>query len=260
MRCFEVNVREEATEYGFMPTLRLYLLDQGSRPRPLVIVAPGGGYSTVCVESDGDRIAARYNAAGFHAAVLRYSVSPHCFPEPQRDMLLAVGLCRKNACQWGILEDRIALCGFSAGGHLCASAGTLWHKSGNELYRPNATILCFAVLTTRLGHCRMFLEDHVGAGNEEKLKLVSCDRQVSETTAPAFLVGTVEDRLANVENMLYYAEALTEHGVPFELHVLPKGGHCASWFDDTIWAKPVAERTFDYIGLSVDWLRELWSL
>lgn len=68
MQCFRVNVRENATEFWFMPTLQLYLLDE-SEPRPIVIVVPGGGYEFVCVKEDGDKTALQYNAAGFRAAV-----------------------------------------------------------------------------------------------------------------------------------------------------------------------------------------------
>lgn len=142
MRCFSVNVRQEPTEYGFMPTLQLYLLEENDKQRPIVIIAPGGGYSTVLTDCDGDRVASQYNAAGFHAAVLRYSVKPHCFPEPQKDLMLAIRLLRENAAAWGIQEDGIVLCGFSAGGHLAASVSTLWHRSGESIYRPNAAILC----------------------------------------------------------------------------------------------------------------------
>ena len=259
MRYFQVNVREKTTQYGFMPTLQMYLVDGGNRARPIVVIVPGGGYTKVCMDSDSDRIALQYNAAGFHAAVLNYSVEPHYFPEPQRDLMRAVRLIREHAQEWGIMEDGIAVCGFSAGGHLCASVSTLWHKLGDDLCRPNASILCFGILTTKLDHCKMFLAGHAGDDDEEKLHLVSCDEQVSEYTVPAFLYATCEDKLANVENVLYYGEALSKHGVPFEMHVFPKGGHGALWCDDTIWAMPARGRDYNYIRLSVEWLRELFG-
>lgn len=109
MRCFQVNVREKPTQYGFMPTLQLYLVEGGVGARPIVVIAPGGGYSTVCLDSDGDRVALQYNAAGFHAAVLNYSVEPHHFPQPQQDMMSAIRLLRAHAKEWGILEDGIII-------------------------------------------------------------------------------------------------------------------------------------------------------
>lgn len=258
MRNFYVNVREEPTEWGYMPTLQLYLLEERDKPRPIVIICPGGGY--VNVNPEEDRVVSQYNAAGFHAAVLRYSVRPHCFPEPEQDLMLAIGLVRERAEEWGIRKDRVAVCGFSAGGHLCACVSTLWKKLGEERYRPNAAILCHAVLTARLNHCRDFIAAHVGNEDEKVLELAFCDWQVSSDTPPTFLYTTFEDKLANVENVLYYGEMLTKQGVPFEMHVLPRGGHCAPWCDDTIWAKPVRGRDYNYIGMSVQWMRELWEL
>ena len=159
MRSFQVNVREKPTELGYMPTMRLYLLEESDRSRPIVIIAPGGGY--VSVNPEEDRVVCQYNAAGFHAAVLRYSVSPHCFPEPERDLMQAIGLVRERAEEWGIRKDRVAICGFSAGGHLCACVSTLWKKTGEERFKPDAVILCHAVLTAGLDHCRNFIVGHV---------------------------------------------------------------------------------------------------
>ncbi|MDE6675749.1 MAG: alpha/beta hydrolase [Acetatifactor sp.] len=258
MRYFQVNVREHPTELGYMPTLWLYLLEERDKPRPIVIIAPGGGY--VSVNAEEDRVVSQYNAAGFHAAVLQYSVSPHCFPEPERDMMLAIGLVRERAEEWGILKDRVAICGFSAGGHLCACVSTLWKKMGEERFKPDAAILCHAVLTARLNHCRNFIAGHVGSVDQEAQELAFCDRQVSNDTPPTFLYTSFEDKLANVENVLYYGEMLAKYEVPFEMHVLPKGGHCAPWCDDTIWAKPASGRDYNYIRMSVEWMRELWAL
>lgn len=258
MKCFQVNVRKEPTEKGYMPTLNLYLLEEKDKPRPIVLIAPGGGYTSVSAEED--RIVTQYNAAGFHAAVLQYSVKPHHFPESEQDLMLAIGLVRENAEEWGILKDRVAVCGFSAGGHLCACVSTIWKKIGEERFKPDAAILYHGVLTARLDHCRDFIVDHVGSDDAEVQELAFCDRQVSSDTPPTFLYGTFEDKLANVENLLYYGEMLAKHKVPFEMHVLPEGGHCTSWCDDTIWAKPAGKRDFNYIRMSVEWMRELWNL
>lgn len=137
---------------------------------------------------------------------------------------------------------------------------TLWSKSGDAIYKPNAAILCFGILTARVNHCRVFLQDHIGGTDEEKLELVSCDKQVNKDTPPTFLYGTFEDTLTNVENVLYYAESLSENRIPFEMHVFPKGEHGASWCDQAIWAKSTRGRDYNYIRLSVEWLRELFGL
>lgn len=260
MRYFQVDVRKKPTEHGFMPTMQLYLLKENDQKRPIVVIVPGGGYTSVCIENEAEKIAMQYNAAGFHAAVLNYCVKPHCFPDPQKDLMFAIRILRENAELWGIQGNGIALCGFSAGAHLCASVSTLWHKAGADahLYQPNGAMLFYPILTTRLEHCRYFLKGHTG-GDEELLKWAACDEQVTGETPPTFLYGTFEDKLSNVENMLYYAEKLSEHRVPFEMHVLPKGNHGAPWCESKTWAKKISDRSYHYIGLSIEWLIELFD-
>lgn len=265
MRSFQINIREKTTEYGFMPTLQLYLLD-GQEKRPMVIVVPGGGYMTV--SPDEEKTALQYNAAGFHAAVLNYCVDPHHFPNPQMDLAEAIRLIRENAEDWSVHREKIAICGFSAGGHLCASLSTLWNNeslfSQEEinagLYKPNACILYSAILTTEVEHCKKFLCGHVGEEKKENLELAACDKQVNPQTPPTFIFGTYEDKLTTVENALYYAEALSKNQIPFEIHIFPKGGHGEPWCDEVTWGKAAEGRDYRTIKLSVEWLMELFEL
>ncbi len=128
------------------------------------------------------------------------------------------------------------------------------------MHKPNACILFSAILTTRLAHCKAFLLGHTGTDAAENIELAACDEQVNPGTPPAFLYSAFEDKLTNVENVLYYAEALSKNHIPFEMHVVPKGGHCAPLCDSVIWAKPPAGRNYKSIGLSIDWLAELFEL
>jgi len=114
--------------YRYLQALQLYLVEENDKPRPIVVIAPGGGYLTVSIKEVGDKTALQYNASGFHAAVLNYCVKPHRFPEPQMDLALSIKLLRDNAEEWGIDKNMIVVCGFSAGGHLCASLSTLWNN------------------------------------------------------------------------------------------------------------------------------------
>ena len=255
MRNFRLNVRKEPTEHDFMPTMDVLLLD-GDDQRPMVIVVPGGGYVTVC---DDEKTMMQYSAAGFHTAILNYSVVPHLFPEALIDLAGAVRLIREHAEEWHV--SHVILCGFSAGGHLCASLATLWNNEellgDTKGLRPDGCILLSAVLTKKLDHCRDFLD--ALAGREEYKDLVACDEMVSDETPPAFLYGTYEDQLGNYENSLYYAEALGRHKIPFELHIFPKGEHGAPWCDETIWSLPHnSGRNYHMIDLSIEWLNEIF--
>lgn len=115
--------------------------------RPLVLVVPGGGYSHVSAR-EGDPVALQFAAAGYHTAVLRYAVGDDAAHGlPLRQLAAAIGLVRQNAAQWHVLPDKIAVCGFSAGGHLALSGAVLAVPGLPEQPRPNAVILCYPVIT-----------------------------------------------------------------------------------------------------------------
>ena len=93
--------------------------------RPLVLVVPGGGYTHLSAR-EGDPVALQFAAAGYHTAVLRYAVGDDAAHGlPLRQLAAAIGLVRQNAAQWHVLPDKIAVCGFSAGGHLALSGAVL---------------------------------------------------------------------------------------------------------------------------------------
>ena len=37
-------------------------------------------------------------------------------------------IIREHAEEWGVAKDQIAVCGFSAGGHLACSLGVFWNQ------------------------------------------------------------------------------------------------------------------------------------
>ena len=107
-------------------TLTLYLRESVEamphfRQRPLVLVVPGGGYTHVSPR-EGDPVALQFAAAGYHTAVLHYAVGESARDAlPMRQLAQAIGLVRQHAAGWHILPEKIAVCGFSAGGHLALS-------------------------------------------------------------------------------------------------------------------------------------------
>lgn len=217
----------------FDPYLELYLLDGTQPARGAVIVCPGGGY---CARAphEGEPIARKFNELGFHAFVLQYRVSPYRFPAPQRDLFRAIRIVRSRAEGWGVNPEQIAVLGFSAGGHLVASAGTLFNevdaKAGDAAdacsQRPDAIIPCYPVISfsREWGH-RGSGENLLGAsldGLEDRFCLSS---RVTADTPPAFLWHTATDGGVPVRNSIAFAEACWKNGVPAELHVFPAGPH-----------------------------------
>ena len=222
-------------EDDFAPYLEPYLFENTGDPRGCVIVFPGGGYCNRAPHEAGP-IAERFNQMGFHAFVLQYRVAPYRYPAQQRDALRAVRLVRSRAAEWGIAPDRIATLGFSAGGHLCASTGTLYDEvdsTANDAAdlvspRPDALILCYAVidLTEPFGHFgsgeNLLGKEGVRAPEAKRLNL---ETRVTADTPPSFLWHTAEDTCVNVENSLAFARELWKNKVAAEVHVFPHGHH-----------------------------------
>lgn len=114
--------------------LETYLL-QNSREfqtdtmRPAVVICPGGAYNRTS-DREAEPVALRFLAQGYHAFVLRYSVQRR-FPQPMHDLAKAISIVRAKADDWLVDPDQIAVCGFSAGGHLAASSGCYGINNGS---------------------------------------------------------------------------------------------------------------------------------
>ncbi len=216
----------------FVPALDIYTLNC-SEAKGAVVVCPGGGYSNRAAH-EGEDIALRFNKLGFHAFVVQYRVSPNRFPAPQQDIFRAIKIIRSKAEEWNIKANKIAVCGFSAGGHLAASSGTLFNEVeftvGDEtdkiLQKPNALILCYPVISSgELGHAGSFdnlLGKDADSGLREKYSL---EKRITAETPPTFLWHTEEDSAVPVENSLLWCLNLRKYKIPFELHVFPEGRH-----------------------------------
>ena len=128
MQVIKMNLLDKETEHGFMPAMTGYIVDGNPNEpetRPAVVITPGGGYWAVTYK-EGERIALPYTAAGFHVFIVNYCVFPHKEPLQILNVAKAIELIRENASEWHVDSDKIAVCGFSAGGHLAASISTMW--------------------------------------------------------------------------------------------------------------------------------------
>lgn len=223
---------KSAPEDDFEPWLEPYLLTT-DRPLGAVLVCPGGGYAARAPHEQAP-IARYYNQCGYHAFVLQYRVAPHRHPAPLLDASRALRLIRHHAQAWCVDADHIAVCGFSAGGHLAASLGVHYDLTdlniGDALdaisARPDALLLSYPVISASRYRHRGSFESLLGPeATPEALDFMSLELQVNERTPPAFLWHTADDASVPVENSLVFAEMLHRHGVPFELHIFPSGTH-----------------------------------
>ncbi|MBQ4153597.1 MAG: alpha/beta hydrolase [Clostridia bacterium] len=201
--------------------------------RPAVVVCPGGGYG-MCAPREADPIARRFLAAGYNAFVLYYSLGERAaFPQPLVDLSKAMKYIREHAKEWNILKDKIAVCGFSAGGHLTASLGTLWNNSevqtlancSGEENKPNALILGYPVISTRAWMVKA-LPRLIGDRDEKATeRLLNTYQNVGPHTPPTFMVHTFMDHAVAVDESMVFANALNNNNIPFELHIFPNGRH-----------------------------------
>lgn len=199
-----------------------------SGSRGAVVVIPGGGYVGKAAH-EGDPIAEMLNRADISAYVLDYRVHPCHMCAPLADASRAIRLVRSLG------YERVAILGFSAGGHLACSAATLYTAGVPDAAdplerlssRPDAFIPCYAVVSFAAYRHQGSLENLLGEQrNDYKLiKRFSAELQVTPDTPPAFIWHTAADEAVPVENSVNLAAALARVGVPFEMHIFPEGRH-----------------------------------
>jgi len=201
-----------------------------------VVVCPGGGYQGLAMDHEGKQIADWLNSLGVAAFVLKYRLGPrYHHPAPLQDAQRALRTVRSHADEFGIRPDRIGIWGFSAGGHLSATAGTHFDAGDPQAAdpierassRPDFLILAYPVISftadyTHRGSRKNLLGDNPDPALAENL---SNERQVTAQTPPTFLFHTDEDSSVLAENSTVFYLALRRAGVPAELHIYQSGQH-----------------------------------
>lgn len=197
--------------------------EMSNPPRRAMLICPGGGYEWTS-DRENEPIAIQFLARGYNVFVLKYSVSEMAKDlNPLREIELSIKHIRDNAEEYNIDPKKVYVIGFSAGGHLALSSGTLLEKDA----RPNGMILCYPVVTatcpTHLGTLHYFC----GTENptEEQKHLFSLDLHVDENTPPAFIWHTENDDCVPVQNSKNLAIAMQKFGIKHELLLFPDGYH-----------------------------------
>ena len=132
--------------------------------RKAILVIPGGGYACVCSEREGEPIAQAFIPYGYNAFVLHYHVrQENPFPVQLIQATKAIKCIKDHAEEWGIDPDQLFVVGFSAGGHLAASVGTLWKlpevlqavEMPYGYNKPTGVMLIYPVISTEF-HAKSF--------------------------------------------------------------------------------------------------------
>ena len=236
--------------------------------RPAILILPGGGYAW-CSRREADPVAMQFLQAGYNVFTLYYTCrSDETVPalrwQPLIDAAGAILHIRRNAEQFGTDPAKIAICGFSAGGHLAASTAILWDAEpvqtalgihGTEA-RPDVVVLGYPVITA--GEYR-----HDGSivnlcGDDADLRAtMSLENQVRDGLPPFFVWHTVEDPSVPVQNSLMLAGALTAHKVSLELHLFAHDGHGTSTCTREV--NTPNKHNSAWVALCTDWLAETFD-
>ena len=236
----QVNGGVERVEDGRTYNVQIPTLTYFPAPKEIangtaVIICPGGGYTRLAMAKEGSDLTRMLNRLGVSAFVLKYRLKEYGHPAPLQDVLRAIRIVRSRAGELGVRPDRIGVMGSSAGGHLAASAATLYDvpegRTGAELdavsARPTFIALLYPVITMKgafvhAGSRRSLLGE---SPKPELVDRLSVELQVTKDTPPAFMVHTEEDTSVPLENSLLFFQALRQFKIDSELHLYEKGPH-----------------------------------
>lgn len=210
---------------------------QGMEKRPAMVILPGGGYA-YCSAREADPVAFPYLQAGYQAFILYYSLNEFAvWDTPLKDYEQAVRVITEHADEWHVDTERIAVIGFSAGGHLAACAATMANP------RPKAAILGYPVISS------------VKVWNDRKAPDPA--ESVSKDTCPCFVFASRNDGTVPIRDSLNFLSALERENIPFETHIYSYANHgfstCEPQLNNRDWC---CNRTADWVQDSIEWLRE----
>jgi acetyl esterase/lipase len=226
----------QGTEDRDIPTMTVYLPRTIAPGMTAVVVCPGGGYAHLAMNHEGRQVANYLNSLGMAAFVLKYRLGPrYNHPIEIGDAQRAIRTVRGKAAEWSIAPDRIGIMGFSAGGHLAATASTHFDagKPGaadpldRPSDRPDFAVLGYPVISLVAPWTHQFsrknlLGDHP---DPELAKSLSGENAVTAQTPPTFIFQTNADTTVPAENAIYYFLALRKAGVKAEMHIFENGPH-----------------------------------
>ncbi|PYS89202.1 MAG: alpha/beta hydrolase [Acidobacteria bacterium] len=242
-----------------IPTITPYLAPKDIATGAAVLVLPGGGYSHLSEVKEGSDVAKWLNSLGVSAFVLKYRLGMlYHQPNQLLDAARAIRTVRARSKDWGVDPNRIAILGFSAGGHLASTLGTHFDAGkpdGKDVIerassRPDLLILIYPVITMgELTHKGSKLNLLGQNPTPELVKLYSNELQVTKDTPPTFLVHTMTDTAVPVENSMMFAAALRSANVPVEFHLYEQGPHGFGLAPTNPILATWVERCSDWLGL-----------
>ena len=216
------------------PILEVFLPAPNQSTGQAVMICPGGGYTGLAYDWEGTDIAKWLNGNGIAGIVLKYRM-----PDPSagiagtlipsNDAKKGLEIIHAQAKEWNIDKDKIGILGFSAGGHLAATASTFpptLSETSPDTINPDFSILIYPVITLKENTHGGSKTNLLGENpSDDDISAFSNEERVTENTPPTFLVHSADDLAVPVENSLLYYQALKDNNVPTEMHLYQTGGH-----------------------------------
>lgn len=200
------------------PYIDIYLPKKGNGQ--MLVCCPGGGYKYCSSYNEGTRVAAWCLKHGIACCVVLYRMPNHHCKVPLTDVQNAFRYCRAHQQEWGVKQ--LGVIGFSAGGHLAASASTLWVDAAT---RPDFSVLIYPVITMEQDVTHRGTRSNLTDNKVDLLSYYSLENQVNASTPETLLVLCQDDKVVPAENSMRYYSKMLSCKVPGELHILTDGGH-----------------------------------
>lgn len=249
-----------------VPTITVYPAPAGKATGASVVICPGGGYGMLAKDHEGKQVAAWLNSIGVAGIVLEYRLGPrYHHPVMLNDAQRAIRMVRHKAAEWKLDPKRVAILGFSAGGHLASTAATHFDLGkpdaadpvDRQSCRPDRAILVYAVIAmgTPYGHGGS-KKNLLGENPSDELVMsLSNETQVTKDTPPTFLAQTDADGAVPAENSLLYVLAMRKAKVPVEFHLFERGQHGLGLGSGSVEHKIKGDPAFgSWPGLCATWL------
>ncbi len=262
---FKVNKPE-----GANGILHCYLVEQSTginRKHPAMLILPGGGYGHTS-DRESEPVALKFLSKDYNAFVLRYACKPVRHPVQLQEASMAMAYIRLNANELNVIKDKVAVIGFSAGGHLAGMLSLLYSDDSlnflgdkKSLVKPNETIYIYPVVSYS-GRANTATFDNL-CGDDENLKnSLSLEKLVTKDSPSCFIVSTFEDGTVPCQNSLKLAMAYDYASVPFSIHIFEKGGHGMSVGEQSVYNSGLPNLSImakDYpkwVDMALVWLEE----
>ena len=258
----EDSIRPGVVQKVSKPTIEVFLPAKSKGNGSAIIIFPGGGYTSLWILDQGEKVAEEFQDHGYAAFVVKYRLPIDRIMEnksvgPLQDAEQSILLVRKHAAEWKINPARIGVIGFSAGGHLASTLGTHFGKSyianpDRVSLRPDFMILVYPVISmdskiAEMGSRNALLGEHP---DQADVRLFSNETQVTDETPPALILHAADDHIVDVDNSILFFEALRRHEIPVRMVIFEKGDHglfplprddwqaiIFKWLDDNHWSR-----------------------